>query len=335
MSARLIGIYDAVLSPPSEMKDKPIYAVLEVIGYRSYLIGKDQDGYACLLVETTVGGGRPTSPIRLENLDVQFELKCHLNRGNEPEESGTFTVIRCRTLDRETVRYFLSICDTIIGMLGDRPKLQDVSASVHRLAAIFQKIQSAPVRSLNGLFGELYIIQHSGSPVSTMAAWRIDEGARFDFSVGDLRLDVKTAAGRVRAHEFSFDQCNPPPGTIAVVASMFIERAPMGLTLHSLIELIEEEVSAYPELVLKLHDVIAATLGNTLGEAMRVAIDTKLTESSLRFYCLEEIPAIRGILPAGVSDVHFRSDLSVLTAASHSNLIARDLAFESLLPREE
>jgi hypothetical protein len=53
-----------------------------------------------------------------------------------------------------------------------------------------------------------------------MRAWRIDDRGRFDFSDGDVRLEVKTASSRIHAHSFSYEQCNPPAGTIAVVASL-------------------------------------------------------------------------------------------------------------------
>lgn len=332
MSARLEDIFDALVAPVGEAPDKPVYAASPIPGYRSYLIGKDHDGHACILVATGGGEGRLTPPIRLEKLDVQFALKCHLKRGREPEQAGVFTVVRCRALDRETVRYFLSICDTIVGMAGDGPMLRDVSTAVHRLAAIFQKMQSPATRPLNGLLGELYVIQRSGNPSRTLAAWRVDETARFDFALGNVRLDVKTASGRMRIHTFSYDQCNPPPGTIAIVASMFVERAPGGLTLRAMIELIEEHIAAYPDLVFKLHDVVATTLGSGLNDAMQVAIDSKLAESTLRFYVMDEIPAIREALPGGVSDVHFRSDISACAALSPQALLNLDLSFEEFLP---
>lgn len=333
MPIYLEGIFEAVFAPACDTPDQPIYSVLPIPGYESYLLGKDRAGHACLLAVSRDAGERLIAPIRLEKLDVQFELKCQLRRGKEPERAGVFTVIRCRARERETTRYFLSVCSTILGIVGDRPTLHDLAAAIQRLAAIFQKIQNPPTRALNGLFGELYVIYQSASPAAALAAWRVDEVARFDFSQGNLRLDVKTASGRVRAHNFSYEQCNPPPGTVAVAASMFIERAPVGLSLRALLEQIEESVSAFSDLVMKLHEVVAVTLGNNLSEALGIAIDHKIAESSLRFYSLAEIPGIRSPLPVGVSDVHFRSDVSACAALSPQALVDCDLGFEEFLPR--
>lgn len=194
-------------------------------------------------------------------------------------------------------------------------------------------MQKPPARSVNGLLGELYLIWRSGNPIRAFTAWRIDEAARFDFSDGDVRLDVKATGGRVRAHLFSYEQCNPPSGSIAIVASLFIEPAPGGITLGSLIRQIETRIAGHADLVFKLHEVVAATLGNSLNGALALTFDSKLADSSLRFFSLHDVPAIHGPLAGGVSDVHFRSDLSSLPALSVQSLVDQDPVFWDLLPR--
>ncbi len=329
----LIDIFAAVPQLPAGDPDRPLYAVLPVPGQGSYFIGKDGDGHACLLVATTdrLGGLQP--PIRLESLDVQFELHCHLRKDREPEREGTFTVIRCRSPDRETIRYFLSVCETILRIGGDQPTAREIAGAINRLAAIFQKMQRPPARPVNGLFGELYLLWRSANPVRAVAAWRSDDTARFDFSDGDIRLDVKTASGGLRVHTFSYEQCNPPPGTIAVVASLFAERASGGIALRSIIDEIAARIAAHADLVFKFHEVISATLGASLGEALSTRFDIKLADSSLRFFHLADVPAIRGSIPVGVSDVHFRSDLTAVAATAAQALIDSDPVFWDLLPR--
>jgi hypothetical protein len=163
----------------------------------------------------------------------------------------------------------------------------------------------------------------------------VDETARFDFADGNVRIDVKATAGRLRAHTFSYEQCNPPPGTIAIVASVFTERSPDGISLRNLIREIETRIAAHPDLILKLHEVLTTTLGASLTEALGMMFDPNLANSSLRFYSLREIPALRGPLPVGVSDVHFRSDISGLPPLSVHSLIEQDEAFKSLLPGDD
>ena len=82
----------------------------------------------------------------------------------------------------------------------------------------------------------------------------------------------------------------------------------------------------------KLHEVTAATLGTNLNEAMALAFDVKLADSSLRFFNLADVPAIRGPLPTGVRDVHFRSDMSALDDMSTQTMVDHDPVLRDLLP---
>lgn len=333
MATALNEIFGSIQPPTGESPDRAVYSVRPIPGLESYLVGKDHESHACLLISTLDSAPRQQPPIRLESLDAQFALRCQLRKGDVPDRHGTFTVIRCRSVDPETIRYFLSVCETILRVIGDHPQQRTVASVVQRLAAILQKIRRLPTRSVTGLFGELFIICRSGNPVRTLKAWRTDETARFDFVDGDIRLDVKATRGRVRAHTFSYDQCNPPPGTSAVVASLFVEQAPTGPTLGALCDEIESLVSGHSDLVLKLHEALAAALGTSMTASLEIAFDLKLAESSLSFFALRDIPAIREPLPEGVSDVHFRSDLSNLSSLTIEFLIDQDPLYWDLLPR--
>lgn len=329
----LAEIFDGIPALSPDTSDKPFYAVMPVPGHSSYFVGKDRGSLACLLVSTSDEAGRPHPPIRLESLDAQFELRCHLKKAGEPEREDTFTVIRCRDSDSETTRYFLSICETLLRMIGDDPARVQIATAVNRLVAIFQRIRQPPARPLDGLFGELYLLLRSSDAVRALTAWRADENARFDFSDGDIRLDAKATGGRSRVHTFSYEQCNPPSGTIAVVASLHAEQAAGGVSLGNLVGQIEARVSAHADLVLKLHETITATVGASLKDSLSRRFDMRLAESSLQFFSLEDVPAIRGPLPASVSDVHFRSDLSALAPLSIEILIDKDPVFWDLLPK--
>lgn len=329
----LAEIFGEIQAPPENSSDRPLYAVMQVPGHSSYFVGRDKESFACLLVSTRDRPGRPHPPIRLETLDVLFELRCNLKKSGQSEQEGVFTVIRCRDSDRETTQYFLSVCETILHMLGDNPSRAHIATAVNRLVAIFQRIRQSPTRPLNGLFGELYLILRSGNAVRTLAAWRTDERARFDFSDGDIRLDVKAAGCRNRIHTFSYEQCNPPSDTIAVAASLHAEQIAGGSSLRSIIDKIGARVSTHADLILKLHETVAMTLGTGLNDALSRRFDVQLAESSLRFFSLEDVPAIRGPLPAGVSDVHFRSDLSTLAPYSIEELVDKNHVFWDLLPK--
>ena len=328
----LLDIFDSIDSPTKEPTDKPLYAVMPVIGYPNYFVGKDKESLACLLVATGKPVSRTHPPIRLENLDAQFELPCRVTRINKPGREGTFTVIRCRNSERKVTHYFLSVCEAILRVLGETPTRSQIARAVNHLASIFQKIRQPSARSLNGLFGELYLLLRSRNTAAALSAWRSNEHARFDFSVDDVRMDVKATSSRNRVHTFSYEQCNPPLGTVAAVASLHAEQAAGGESILSILNQIEYRVSFNADLVFKLHETVAATLGTSLNSCLQRRYDLRLAESSLKFFDLEIVPAIRGRLPDGVSAVHFHSDLSRLQPTSIDALIDRDPKFWELLP---
>ena len=332
-STGLFEIYEGIATPNGDGADTSLFAVRIVPDHELYLVGKDTVGQACLLVETTDETRRKPPPIRLESLDAHFELACQIGDSDRGVREGLFTVVRCRSLEFETIRYFLSVCRIIMRHLGDAPSHTALAAAVRRIASIFQNVRKPPGRSLNGLFGELFVISRSRTPARAVAAWRNDAQSRFDFAAGDVRMDVKSCAGRVRTHTFSYDQCNPPPSTQAVVASLMVERIPGGISIDGLIASIEARISGTEDLVLKLHEIIASTLGVELTYSLRVTFDPRLAESSLKFFDLREIPAVRGSLPTRVSNLHFTVDLSGLVPLSEEILVDRDPRFWELIPQ--
>lgn len=334
MTEELASILEALAIPSADQGRAPLFAVKPVPGYQTYFLGKDSNGKACLLVGTSDACGRVQPPIQLETLDAQFELGCRVTKPSGDSNEGRFTVVRCRSSEHETIRYFLSVCNIIIHHLGDAPSRSALASAIQRLVSIFQSMRRPPVRSLNGLFGELFLISRSRNPARAVAAWRTSNNARFDFSVGDIRLDVKTCAGRLRQHTFTFDQCNPPSGTQAVVASLMVEQVPNGTTLADLIVMIEYQVGV-EDLLLKLHALVAATMGTSLASSLDVPFDHRVAESTLRFFDLRAIPAVRGKQSPGVSDVRFISNLSGCDPLAVSALIDRDPQFWDLLPTEK
>ena len=310
----------------------PAYSVAPLRTMPRYFLGKDNASRACLLIAVRAGSGRSQAPIRLASLDVQFGIHSLIRSGGETS-AGTFSIVCCRSSETETVHYFLSLVETIVTLLGQDPSEAEIARAVNRLVLIFQRLQSVPTRSVNGLFGELFIIHQSRLPPATLRAWRIQNASRFDFTQADARLDAKTTSGRLRIHTFSYEQCNPPPGTIAIVASLFVEQVSNGFTLRSLVDDIASKVKAHPDLTVKLHETVAETLGSSFNESIAVGFDWKLARASIRYYDLRAVPAIRGELPAGVGDLHFRSDLSGLQSLSASELEGPYPDLASLLPQ--
>ena len=99
--------------------------------------------------------------------------------------------------------------------------------------------------------------------------------------------------------------------------------------LERKIAVIEAALASNDELILRVQETIAESLGESLPTAMSARFDDRLALASLRFYDLAKVPAIRDGVPPDVSDVHFRSDLSHTTALAESEV--QDLSAKALL----
>ncbi len=330
MGLKLNRIFDA-LSPVHAAPDQVVYSVGRIARFADYLVGRDGGGYACLLISVANPDGHRPAPMRLAHLEADFEVRSRVTEEIRSAE-GTFTVLRCKSNDGEVIRHFFGIAEAFIQILGAKPTKAAIGEAVVQFARIFQRLVAPPIRPVSGLFGELFLIQKCRNPMKALTSWRVQESSRFDFVAGDLRLDVKVVSGRARIHNFSYDQCNPPAGTSAFVASLFAEVTATGISLRELVEKIEAVVSGRTELVIKLYETVAATLGTGLQEGMKVRFDDKLAASSLRLFDLRLVPAIRNALPPGVSDLHFRSDLSNSPEILIRALIDREPAIEDFIP---
>jgi hypothetical protein len=330
MGLNLERIFNA-LSPVRSDSGQLAYSVGRVPRFPSYLVGRDTSDKACILIAAVDPHEQRHAPIRLENLEVAFDVRSRITEPSRSAE-GTFTVVRCLSDHPEIIRYFFRVAETILRVLGTTPTRAGVAEAIAHLARIFQRLLAPPLRPVTGLFGELFLIKQCRNPVKAISGWRLQDSSRFDFTASDLRLDVKTTSARARIHTFSYEQCNPPAGTAAFVASLFAEQTATGISLKELLDQIEPLISGRPELAVKLHETVSSTLGSSLKEAIDVRFDEKLAASSLCFFDLRAIPAIRQALPAGVSNLHFRSDLSGLRESSFQTLIDQEPAIEDFLP---
>ena len=272
------------------------------------------------------------APIRLAGVEVRFSVPCSIAVGADQTASETLTAITCTATDRILQGYFVRVCETLLYIVGAYPSLAQIADAVQRLVDLFQKLSGPPRRTIVGLFGELFVISSAKSPAVAVHAWRSTTDDRFDFSIADVRLEVKASSTRQRAHDFSFEQCHPPTDSVGVLVSLFAETTGGGLSLFDLIERIEQSLGGDVGLQLKLQETIAEALGRTASAAFSMRFDENVARSSLQIYELGSIPAIRGSLPSELTQVRFRSDLSRVVPASRTNLANESTHLDDLLP---
>lgn len=302
-------LYASLLAPTHlETTDARVFAVSPIDQFPSYFVARAINDSPALLIEASA---QKRSPISLQNLTITFDTQCVL-RFDDKLYNTSAIVVECVSQDVLLRDYFLKIGGHIIERLGLTPTANEVASAIDALVSLFQRLSRPPRREAQGLFGELIVIDAALDAAVLIDAWHADPLDRFDFTFRDARLEIKTSATRQRCHDFTFEQCTPPLETPALVVSMFVETAGGGLSLGALIARIENKLGHHPELTIKLHSVVADTLGMTVLQALELRFDEQLANATIAFYDLSLIPAVRGFLPPQVSAVRFRSEIGAL-----------------------
>ena len=332
MRQGLASLLEAIDATSCSPESGPQYCVIPIPNFEGHYFGRTGMGETCLLLSAE--GSSVKAPIRLTAIQVNFAVPCTIAIAGREDRTETLTAITCTASERIVQAYFAHVCETIMQIVGAKPSLDHVFEAVRRLVDLFQKLSAPARRSVVGLFGELFVIYLAHSPQDAVKAWRSTTDDRFDFSTDNVRLEVKASGTRQRAHEFSLEQCSPPQDTEGILVSLHVESAGGGMSLLELIERIEEQLEGDANLLLKLQETVAEGLGDNAPAALAMRFDENLAKSSLQIYELVLIPAVREPLPAEVSNVRFRSDLSRLLVADTALLASRNRKLKELLPRQ-
>lgn len=294
----------ATPTDPSQLAASPIEA------YPRHRVARSTQGFATLLLASREGRIQNfAAPVVLENLSVQYELDCQIIRPDRSTERGVFTVVTCATTDKSLRQHFLRIASLVLEAVGANPSRRDIASTVESLIELFRALTAPARKPVQGLWSELFLIARSRMPEVLAAAWHVSPDDRFDFHAGRHRIEVKAASGRNRQHYFSLEQLRPMPEVSVIIASVLVERAGGGLSLAALLERVRSRVHA-PALVLRIESVVAATLGESLRRSLDDAFDAELAEHSLRLFRQFDVPTITTAVPAEISEVRFKADLS-------------------------
>jgi hypothetical protein len=305
----LRNLYNSLSGPPT-------YSVSELqftgtaIPNSLHHIAKDAEGQPVILFKVRQSSVRPAS-ILLRNLQIDHELRCRVRPRDGTETVNTFSIVRCLSTAEPLQKTFFDLISVLLLQLSNQPTSRELSELFDRVSALFLALERPASRSVQGLWGELFLINRSKDARLFVESWHIEAAEHYDFAREHHRLEVKTCGDRSRTHHFSYEQVYPPPGIWVGVASMFTEKTSAGASLGELWDQARNLVSNNSMLRLKVDQVCMQSLGDSWEGARDVRFDSTLAAQSLAFYHIEDIPRIPTPLPVGVSTVRFCSNLSV------------------------
>jgi hypothetical protein len=308
----LEDVFAQLPSHPATLSDHATptrFTASPIPGFSQHRVAKDPSGFPTLLLEVSSGIGSPSPRIVLENLQVLPNTRCRIHLPEGVEES-LFTVIICTSPNLALQSLFLRSSGALVQSIGAEPSEEHITGIIYQLVELFRGLGQPPRKSVQGLWAEMLVIERARKPEILVEAWHSVPEALYDFSSGNLHLEVKSTAERLRRHYFSLQQLQLPTHFTTLIASICVERAGSGVSTQELMARIASRVAA--ELMVTVEQTVALTLGESWEQGLDERFDYALARQSLQYYDARLVPSVDPALPAGVTNVRFQSDLSVI-----------------------
>lgn len=248
--------------------------------------------------------------INLEFISIQYSRKCQLKTDNNKIEEDVYTIISLKTDSIELQEYFLEVVFLLVKKIPENPVLKSLKVEIDALINLFNKFSAPPVKTIQGLWAELLIIEQSSNPDYLIKSWHNSKSDKFDFNDGLDKLEIKSTSKNRRIHSFSIEQLNPNQSSYLIIASVMIIETGNGENIFGLVELIEKKIMN-KELSFRLHEIIAQTLGKDFEKSFEIFYDYQFAKDSIKYFDSEFIPTIKlSDIPTKLTNIRFDCDLT-------------------------
>lgn len=291
------------------------YKVISIPDFQ-HKLGKSDEGFPKFFICVNESTSQVRNIIR-EILTVEYNQKCRVESEDGLIEN-TYAIITLRSPEWILQSSFIDIVLLMLNKMQTLPSRKELAVEVENLITIFSAMQNPPLKRMQGLWGELLVIERSKYPEQLVNAWHNSPNAKFDFTLGRDKLEVKTTSSENRIHKFSLDQLNPSPNSRLLIASITVRESGQGnggKSVRDLFDSIYSKVTGSNER-LHLFEVMAETIGRDISKLDTVFFDYIDAVDSLNYFRAQDIPHIdKKNVPAGVTEVKFSSDLTDVPVA--------------------
>ncbi len=303
------------------LKDNPsghVYTVAPIPGRENIYLGSDTEGHPCLFVAASERMSDP--PLRTAQVSLQLSQQYNIALDGCQARRQLLHAMFCESLDKTDVESFLTLIEAFLarhqGEHIDGEKLAVFFRSMVRLFAI------VPARDLNaerqGLWGELFFMKQIRGYAFWAPFWHSEITRLFDFSSSHDRVEVKTTIGTQRVHHFSHRQVYALEGEEIVIASLLLREDDAGLALQELVGECRSSLLGTQN-YLKLEKAVRRA-GMDDTSIAGPAYDARQARDSLALFRSTEAPHFRMSEPPGVSETHYKVDLSVAPRLSQEEI---------------
>lgn len=287
------------------------FAVIPIMD-TNHKLGISKEGYPKFFVCTndTVSSIPNTT---LDILSVEYNLSCTFVDDNDTKTPHHYTILTLRSVDQILQEDFFDIVIMMFDRMPEIPSKREIAIEVENLISIFSSMTCPPRKRIQGLWTELLVIEQSYMPEVLIKAWHESPTAKYDFSMGRDKVEVKSTSSETRIHHFSLDQLCPSAHSRVVVASAIVRESAQskdGLSVRDLYDKICSRVNSV-DARMHMMRVIAETIGTDMHRLNEVFFDYVEACDTLRYYDSKDVPGVDkdGVHP-GVTGIGFNSNLS-------------------------
>jgi hypothetical protein len=293
-------------------------------------IGISPEGYPMFFIDCNNTSN--SIDINLKFISVLFDRPCKLFEDNSEQINEIFTIIFLKTENTDTQRYFIDVVSIIIEQLPEYPSHTQLKSEIRKLVDLFSNFNKVPLKTIQGLWGELFLIEQAKNPEYLIQSWHANSRDKFDFNDGKDKIEVKSTSQVRRKHTFSLEQLNPNQNSNLLIASLFVVQTGNGKSIFDLKDTIYQKVQNL-QLQFHLNEILSQILGSEFDKVFDVYFDYQQAHDTLVFYDFKDIPTINSkIIPNDISNIRFDCDLSNLETIKDKDLdITQSPLFSSLM----
>ncbi len=306
-----------------EIKDSgEFYSALVLPGHPNIHIAKDSYGNPALLFSTKSHSNELSIPPReFKYFSFRPSCMCQIINNDGTIASERLTMIKCSKADQILREYFLRALSGIISLMPLESKDIDILLIISNLIELFRSMEAPPLSSIEGIWCELFLIANAHDINLAATAWHADPNELFDFVNGEQQLEVKSTKGPIRIHNFNLDQLIPKKNNRILIVSFLIDEKANGLSIIDLWEKITSRMDISERLKERISQIITMSLGRDWRDAIRIRFDSSNALNTISIYDAIEIPQITSNIPAEVSDVRFKSELTDILPLSKMEIV--------------
>lgn len=255
----------------------------------------------------------------LDLIKIEYNRKCELINGGKSIE-GVYTIISLKSDSLDLLQYFLDIVYLMLCNLPSKLSMKELKQELIKLSILFSRLVEPPLKSIQGLWAELFVIERASNPDYLIASWHVNPTDKYDFNDGSDKLEIKSTSQSRRIHSFSIEQLNPNAGSELLIGSVMVIQSGLGKNVFDLCDLIESKVTN-TNLLFSLKEKVASCLGKDFEKAQEIFFDHQFSRDNLAFFKSTNIPRIdTTLIPVEISKVKFDCDLSGINEVNKKNL---------------